>query len=266
MHQFGRIATDYILFFLCRLLYIRLNAALHIHLFLVQSLEDLAVYLVLRCYIYPSSGLRYQSFFLLTQQRISSERGSRNHSCPSTPILVPDMSIFSKIIGASKAAKAHKKAQTPDPVAPSATPAPYRHVPTHAAIDAMSGAPSSWKEVDRFAIKAQHKRRSQMPKTNSSTSLHGNHSFGFNNNHTSYHGSEYGLMPGRVEARRSGTGYNPYQPSPLSSHGRLLIKNSSMSSLLTLNLGATPAISEVNSTSSSTSGTSSQQYPFIAFV
>jgi hypothetical protein len=130
------------------------------------------------------------------------------------------MSIFSKIKGASKAAKAHKKAQTPDPVAPSASPAPYHHVPTHAAIDAMSGAPSSWKEVDRFAIKAQHKRRSQMPRTNSSTALHGNHSFGFNNNH----GSEYGMGPARVEAKRSGTGYNPYQPSPLASHGMPLIK------------------------------------------
>lgn len=37
---------------------------------------------------------------------------------------------------------------------------PYKHVPTHAAIDAMSGSPSSWKHEDRPKIMAQNRRRS----------------------------------------------------------------------------------------------------------
>lgn len=37
---------------------------------------------------------------------------------------------------------------------------PYRHVPTHAAIDAMSGAPNTIKEYDRAKILEQHRRRS----------------------------------------------------------------------------------------------------------
>ena len=39
---------------------------------------------------------------------------------------------------------------------------PYKHVPTHAAVDALSGAPSSWKAEDRPKIKEHHQRRSQM--------------------------------------------------------------------------------------------------------
>lgn len=139
------------------------------------------------------------------------------------------MSIFSKIKGASKAAKEHKKAKTPEPGLQNSTPAPYRHVPTHAAIDAMLGAPSSWKEVDRSAIRAQHKRRSMMPKSDSgsSTPLRRNHSHGFHdsyNNSTNY-GSDYGIALGRLEPRKSHTSYNPYQSSRLASHGMLLIKN-----------------------------------------
>lgn len=40
--------------------------------------------------------------------------------------------------------------------------APYKHVPKHAAIDAMSSAPSSCKEFDRAKIIEQHRRRSAM--------------------------------------------------------------------------------------------------------
>lgn len=133
------------------------------------------------------------------------------------------MSIFSKIKGASKAAKEHKKAKAPDLGVQKPTPARQRHVPTHAAIDAMLGAPSSCKEVDRSAIRAQHKRRSMMPKTDSgsSTPLRRNHSSGFYDsysNNTNY-GSEYGIAMSRLEPRRSHTSYNPHQSSRLASHG-----------------------------------------------
>lgn len=71
------------------------------------------------------------------------------------------MSIFSKFRGAKKAADEHKKPQGNNT---EATPKPekYKHIPTHAAIDALSGAPSSWKAEDRSKIQAQHKRRSAM--------------------------------------------------------------------------------------------------------
>ncbi|MCJ1465521.1 hypothetical protein MMC07_004139 [Pseudocyphellaria aurata] len=143
------------------------------------------------------------------------------------------MSIFSKIKGAKKAANEHKASiakQSAD------APAPYRHIPTHAAIDALSGAPSSWREEDRSAIKAQHKRRSMMTRNDSGLSnLRRNSSY---NNSTysnsTYHGSDLGPIP-PMPMRRSYVGASPLQPSPLA------IKRES------------PVSSEANSTSSSSS-------------
>ncbi|KAK7997984.1 hypothetical protein PG989_006024 [Apiospora arundinis] len=39
---------------------------------------------------------------------------------------------------------------------------PYKHVPTHAALDAMAGTPSSWRDEERPRILEQHRRRSAM--------------------------------------------------------------------------------------------------------
>lgn len=177
------------------------------------------------------------------------------------------MSIFSKIKGASQAAKEHKKAKTPDPGLQKSTPARVRHVPTHAAIDAMLGAPSSWKEIDRSAIRAQHKRRSMMPRNDSgsSTPLRRNHSQGFYDTSTNY-GSDYGIALSRLEPKRSHSGYFPHQPSRLANHGMLLIKNLRKAHLTKLNPGISPTISEVNSSSSSSAGRSSIRYPFVTFT
>ncbi|TVY13774.1 hypothetical protein LARI1_G008535 [Lachnellula arida] len=70
------------------------------------------------------------------------------------------MSVFSKISLSRKAAKDHKAkvAEKEQDVK-----APYKHVPTHAAVDALNGAPSTFKIDDRSKIQEQHhKRRSQM--------------------------------------------------------------------------------------------------------
>lgn len=93
------------------------------------------------------------------------------------------MSIFSKIKDAKQAAKEHKASvavASHAPVETKETKIPYRHIPTHAAVDALSGAPSSWKEEDRSAIKAQNKRRSMIGRDSSyintiyrSSALHG---------------------------------------------------------------------------------------------
>ncbi|ESZ90200.1 hypothetical protein SBOR_9409 [Sclerotinia borealis F-4128] len=77
------------------------------------------------------------------------------------------MSIFSKIKSSQKAAQKHKEKATAEEyqqkqAEEAATKVPYKHIPTHAAIDALSGAPSSWKRDDRTKILEHHKRRSQM--------------------------------------------------------------------------------------------------------
>lgn len=80
------------------------------------------------------------------------------------------MSIFSKLKASKKAAKEHKAAEKQkDPE--TAVVIPYKHTPTHAAVDALSGAPSSWSRDDRSKIKAQHKRRSEMVMSRTPSSL-----------------------------------------------------------------------------------------------
>ena len=155
------------------------------------------------------------------------------------------MSIFSKIKGAKKAAKDHKQAQNGAAPETVDKPVPYKHVPTHAAIDAMAGAPASYKEADRLEIKATNeKRRSMLAQSNSSgvsSPLHRNSSYGSTSNY-----SYSRPMPSRLEARRSygasggyyngglQAGHQPFSPSPLASKGRLIIEFT-LSSLLANN-------------------------------
>ncbi|RDL31425.1 Uncharacterized protein BP5553_09634 [Venustampulla echinocandica] len=69
------------------------------------------------------------------------------------------MSVFSKIRQSRAAAKQHKaKAKEPT----EDVKVPYKHVPKHAAVDALSGAPSTWKHEDKGKIRQHHQRRSQM--------------------------------------------------------------------------------------------------------
>lgn len=71
------------------------------------------------------------------------------------------MSVFSKIKHSRKAAKEHK-VKSAEKQADKPLTVPYKHIPTHAAIDALNGAPSSWKFEDLSKIKEEHKRRSKM--------------------------------------------------------------------------------------------------------
>ncbi|OHW90835.1 hypothetical protein CSPAE12_10552 [Colletotrichum incanum] len=70
------------------------------------------------------------------------------------------MSVFSLIKRSRQQAKEHKQKQAEKAAEPPKE--PYRHVPTHAAIDALSGAPSSFKHEDRPKIMEQNRRRSAM--------------------------------------------------------------------------------------------------------
>ncbi|EFQ27683.1 hypothetical protein CGRA01v4_02921 [Colletotrichum graminicola] len=70
------------------------------------------------------------------------------------------MSVFSLIKRSRQQAKEHKQKQVEKTT--EAPNEPYRHVPTHAAFDALSGAPSSFKHEDRPRIMEQNRRRSVM--------------------------------------------------------------------------------------------------------
>jgi hypothetical protein len=85
------------------------------------------------------------------------------------PIQRTRMSVFSKIKLSKKAAKQHKEKEKGKAAEPVKT--PYKHIPTHAAFDALSGAPSSWKHEDRPKIREQHKRRSKMVISRTESSL-----------------------------------------------------------------------------------------------
>ncbi|KAH8601643.1 hypothetical protein B0O99DRAFT_648313 [Bisporella sp. PMI_857] len=69
--------------------------------------------------------------------------------------------VFGKIRQAKQQAKEHKSKIAEKEEAAAAKP-PYKHVPTHAAVDALSGAPSTWKAFDKTRIKEENKRKSQI--------------------------------------------------------------------------------------------------------
>ena len=180
----------------------------------------------------PSALLRAGRFYFSAAFYIRLQARSLL-SVDVRPVATVIMSIFSKLSQAKKAAKNHKEAQAQQK-APELEdrPVPYKHVVTHAAIDALSGAPSSWREADRAAIKATNEKRKSMVTRNSSnlsSTLPRNSSYGTSSNY-----SYSRPMPSRVvENRRSygaNGGYytnasgltvgNPtFQPSPLASKG-----------------------------------------------
>lgn len=72
------------------------------------------------------------------------------------------MSIFSKVKNAKKAAEQHKRASSQAQADPK-PPTRYKHIPTHAAQDALSCAPTSWTaEESRAKISAAHRRKSDL--------------------------------------------------------------------------------------------------------
>ncbi|KAI1310308.1 hypothetical protein F5Y03DRAFT_35368 [Xylaria venustula] len=71
------------------------------------------------------------------------------------------MSVFSIIKRGRAQAKEHSAKQAGKDK-DEAVKLPYRHVPTHAATDAIATAPASWKQDDRSKIREQNRRRSAM--------------------------------------------------------------------------------------------------------
>ncbi|KAL1873141.1 hypothetical protein VTK73DRAFT_1052 [Phialemonium thermophilum] len=71
------------------------------------------------------------------------------------------MSVFSLIRRGRQAAKEHSAKQAEKQKKEEEKP-PYRHIPKHAAIDALNGGPPTWREADRPKILEQNRRRSAM--------------------------------------------------------------------------------------------------------
>jgi len=82
------------------------------------------------------------------------------------------MSVFSNLKRSRKAAQEKKVMDAEkEKKAAEAVKVPYKHTPTHAAVDALSGAPSGWKHEDRPKIKEEHRRRSQMAMSRTASSV-----------------------------------------------------------------------------------------------
>ncbi|KAK4217831.1 hypothetical protein QBC37DRAFT_33561 [Rhypophila decipiens] len=71
------------------------------------------------------------------------------------------MSVFGFMKKSRQAAKEHAAKQAEKEKAEQLK-APYKHVPSHAAIDALSGGPATWRDADRPKILEQNRRRSAM--------------------------------------------------------------------------------------------------------
>lgn len=124
------------------------------------------------------------------------------------------MSVFSKIRLSRKAAKEHKH-KVAEKEADKPVKVPYRHVPTHAAVDALSGAPSSWQQEDRSKIMEHHKRRSQMVISRTGSSL----------STTSYMNAAAGPSSQAPPLPRNNS-YNSYNPTWFNRDGDVYYLNS----------------------------------------
>ncbi|KAL2258735.1 hypothetical protein VTK26DRAFT_7823 [Humicola hyalothermophila] len=71
------------------------------------------------------------------------------------------MSVLSMIKRGRQAAKQHRAEQAEKEKREAEKP-PYKHIPKHAAIDALSGGPAGWREYDRQRILEQNRRRSAL--------------------------------------------------------------------------------------------------------
>jgi hypothetical protein len=72
------------------------------------------------------------------------------------------MSIFSRLKRSKKAAKMHKKMASEQMNAEELPKPPYKHIPTHAFFDALTGGPPNWKYGDKIKIMEKYTERSMM--------------------------------------------------------------------------------------------------------
>lgn len=121
------------------------------------------------------------------------------------------MSIFSRMRKSRQQAKEHN-AKLAEQEKKETEKTPYRHVPTHAATDAIASAPPSWREADRQKIQEQNRRRSAMAASGHHMNMPGAPRVGSSLSHVSYP-TDKSATPMRMPRAYSYTGVSPYSAS-----------------------------------------------------
>ncbi|UKZ60788.1 uncharacterized protein TrAtP1_002059 [Trichoderma atroviride] len=122
------------------------------------------------------------------------------------------MSIFSRLKKSRQQAKEHN-AKLAQQEKEEETKTPYRHVPKHAAADAIASAPPSWREDDRQKIQEQNRRRSAMAASSSHSmnmNMPGMPRVGSGLSHVSYPTDNAATPMVRLPRAYSYTGVSPY--------------------------------------------------------
>ncbi|ODA77952.1 hypothetical protein RJ55_06555 [Drechmeria coniospora] len=98
------------------------------------------------------------------------------------------MSIFSHIRKSRQQAKEHSAMVAERRKKEEEEKVPYKHVPTHAATDAIASAPPGWREADRPRILEHNRRRSAMAASGHHMNMPGAPRVGSSLSHVSYPG------------------------------------------------------------------------------
>ncbi|KAL7916355.1 hypothetical protein GGI35DRAFT_35694 [Trichoderma velutinum] len=122
------------------------------------------------------------------------------------------MSIFSRMKKSRQQAKEHN-AKLAEQEKKEVEKTPYKHVPTHAATDAIASAPPSWREDDRQKIQEQHRRRSAMAASGHHMNMPGAPRVGSSLSHVSYPTDKSATPMVRLPRAYSYTGVSPYSAS-----------------------------------------------------
>ncbi|KAK1255824.1 hypothetical protein MKX07_008083 [Trichoderma sp. CBMAI-0711] len=122
------------------------------------------------------------------------------------------MSIFSRMKKSRQQAKEHNAKLAEQEKQEKTEKTPYRHVPTHAATDAIASAPPSWREADRQKIQEQNRRRSAMAASGHHMNMPGAPRVGSSLSHVSYP-TDKSATPMRMPRAYSYTGVSPYSAS-----------------------------------------------------
>lgn len=122
------------------------------------------------------------------------------------------MSIFSRMRKSRQQAKEHN-AKIAEQEKKETEKTPYKHVPTHAATDAIASAPPSWREADRQKIQEQNRRRSAMAASGHHMNMPGAPRVGSSLSHVSYPTDKSATPMVRLPRAYSYTGVSPYSAS-----------------------------------------------------
>ncbi|KAM0258215.1 hypothetical protein ACHAQJ_003983 [Trichoderma viride] len=122
------------------------------------------------------------------------------------------MSIFSRMRKSRQQAKDHNAKLAEQEKKEEGGKVPYRHVPKHAATDAIASAPPSWRDDDRQKIQEQHRRRSSMAASGHHINMNmpGVPRVGSSLSHVSYPADKNATPMVRLPRAYSYTGVSPY--------------------------------------------------------